>query len=166
MTTLRQLLGNLLTGLLALLLLFEEWGWEPLAALLARMARWPVWAWVERLIIRLPTWGAVLVFMVPVLALLPVKVVALYAIGTGHPWMGVLVLVAAKVAGTALVARLFTLTQPALMRVRWFARWYPRWKAWKDRLIRQLRQSPFWRAVKRLQARVRARWALLRRQFR
>jgi hypothetical protein len=161
----RRLLRHLFLGLLGLLLLFEEWGWEPLAALMARLGRLPLWGWAERRIARLPPAGALLVFFLPALGLLPVKLLALYLIGLGHPLGGLAVLLAAKVAGTAVLARLFTLTQPALMRLAWFARWYPRWKTWKDGLLAEVRRSAFWRAGRRTTSRLRARWTLLRRSL-
>ena len=114
--------------LLALALVFEEWGWEPLAALLARLARLPFWAWLERQIRALPRWGALLVFGVPVLGLLPVKLLGLYLLGHGHVWLSLAVLVGAKVAGTAVAARPFQLTQPALQQFGWIAHWDPRRK--------------------------------------
>ncbi|MEO7548266.1 MAG: hypothetical protein ABIT82_07590 [Ramlibacter sp.] len=163
MTTLRRLLRNFFTGLLAVLLLFEEWGWEPLAALLARLARLPLLAWIERKIQALPPWAAVLALALPALGLLPVKLLALYLIGNSHSVLGLGVLLAAKLLGTALVAHLFALTQPALMKLPWFARWYPRWRNWKNGLIAQLRESTIWRLVRRLKLRARARWVLLRR---
>ncbi|RZJ26646.1 MAG: hypothetical protein EOO54_02075 [Haliea sp.] len=163
MTTPRRLIRKLFAGLLAAVLLFEEWGWEPLAAGLARLARLPLVARIERAIQALPPWGAVLAFALPALGLLPVKLLALYFVGRGHAVLGLGVLMAAKLAGTALVARLFTLTQPALMQLAWFARWYPRWKRWKDGLIAQVHGSAIWSAVRRFKARARARWVALRR---
>jgi hypothetical protein len=165
MDPLRRLLRNTFTALLALVLLFEEWGWEPLQALLARLARLPLWAWMEGRIALLPPWAAVAVFAVPALALLPIKLLALFLIGRHHALMGLCVLLSAKVAGTALLARLFTLTQPTLMRLAWFAHWYPRWKRWKDGIIAQVRASPAWRFGRRLKARTRVRWNALRRHF-
>ena len=97
------LLRLLFMPLLALALVFEEWGWEPLAALLARLSRLPFWAWLERQIRALPRWGALLVFGVPVLGLLPVKLLGLYLLGHGHVWLSLAVLVGAKVAGTAVI---------------------------------------------------------------
>ena len=152
------------TALLVPVLLFEEWGWEPLSAALARLARLPLWARVERWIAGLPAWGALLLFAVPALALLPIKLLALFLLGRGHALMGLAVLLAAKVVGTAILARLFTLTQPALMRLPWCARWYPRWKAWKDALFDQVRQSAVWQASRRWKARVRVQWADFRRR--
>ena len=60
----------------------------------------------------------------------------------------VLLLGAAKLAGTALVARIFQLTQPALMQLPFFARWYTRWKLWKDGVMRAVRAHPAWRAAR------------------
>jgi len=155
MDQLRRLLRNTFTALLALVLLFEEWGWEPLQALLAKLARLPLWAWLEGRIARLPPWGALAIFAIPALALLPIKLLALFLIGRHHAFMGLCVLLSAKVVGTALLARLFTLTQPTLMRLAWFARWYPRWKVWKDGIIAQVRASPAWRMGRRIKTRIR-----------
>ena len=77
MKWLRHLLGILV----ALVLLFEEWGWEPLQAAMARIARLPPLAWLERRIARLPSWAALLVMAVPVLAVLAAA--ALLAARTG-----------------------------------------------------------------------------------
>ena len=70
MTLLRRLLTTLFNvtagPLLALVLIFEEWGWEPLQRLAARLARLPLWARLEALIVRLPPYAALAVFFVPV----------------------------------------------------------------------------------------------------
>jgi hypothetical protein len=150
---LSTILRWIFTPFLALLLLFEEWGWEPLAALLQRLSRLPLWAWCERKITQLPPWGALLVLMVPAAGLFPIKLLALYLIRHGQFALGFSVLIAAKLVGTAFVARLFQLTLPALMQFAWFARWYPRWKAWKDRLMDHIRASAFWQMGKRAKTR-------------
>src|SRR5215210_2444845 len=102
MPLLRRVLRHTLMALVALVLLFEEWGWEPLSALLGRLARLPLLAWTERQITRLPPWAAVAVFAAPALGLLPVKLLALFLLGKGHALLGVGVLLAAKLVGTAL----------------------------------------------------------------
>ncbi|CAN7444343.1 hypothetical protein LJR290_002860 [Variovorax sp. LjRoot290] len=163
MRILKKLLRALAAALLVPLLLFEEWGWEPLAALAARLARLPLWARLERAVQALPPWGALLVFLVPVLMLLPLKLLALFLLGRGHATSAVLLLVGAKLAGTAVVARLFQLVEPALMRFPLFARWYPRWKQWKDRVLGFVRQSAPWRAARRLKNGARRWWRSLRR---
>jgi hypothetical protein len=153
-------LGTLLrwifTPFIALLLLFEEWGWEPLAALVRRMSRLPVWAWCERKIAKLSPWEALLVLVIPAVALFPIKLAALYFIRHGQLVIGMSVLIGAKLLGTALVARLFQLTEPALMQFGWFAKWYPRWKVWKDQLMDSVRASALWQIVKRFKSRTKA----------
>ena len=165
MSVLRRLLRYPFLAVVAIILIFEEWGWEPLAKLLIRLGKLPVFAWLERSIQALPPWAALGIFFVPALALLPIKLLALFLIGQGHPVLGLIVLLSAKVAGTALLAWLFTLTQPALMRLHWFARWYPRWKNWKDNLIAQVRASAFWRAGTRMKERAAAAWGRFKSGF-
>ena len=150
---LKKILKGLLLTPVAVFLLFEEWGWEPLAACFAALGRLPVWRQLERLIVHLPPWGALLAFGVPVLALLPVKLLALYLFGNGHVASGLGLLLAAKLGGTALAARLFQLTQPTLMQLGWFARVYTAWKSWKDRVLAQVRGSWPWRIGGRLKQR-------------
>ena len=136
-----------LKWLLALWLLFEEWGWVPLQALLARMGRWPGLRWLEGAIHQLPPYAALVLLCVPAVLLLPVKLLALWAVGKGHVLTGLVVIVLAKVAGTALLARLFTLTQPRLMTLPWFVRLYTRWTGWKTRLLDWVRSSAAWRSA-------------------
>ena len=159
---LRRAVKALFHWTVALLILFEEWGWEPLASALARLGQLPLLRWVERSIRALPPYAALLVFFTPSLALVPIKVFALWLIAQGHALLGVSVVIVAKIAGTAVVARLFMLTKPALMQLEWFARLYGRWTAWKDALIARVRASPAWRAIRRAKAEVRAAWARLK----
>ena len=146
-------------ALLALLILFEEWGWEPLKRAMARVARLPPLAWLERRIAALPPCAALVVFVLPTLLLLPVKLAALWLIGAGQAGLGLAVIVLAKLVGTALLARLFHLTQPALMQLTWFARFYGRWTAWKAGVLAQVRASWAWRTVHSFKRRVALRLA-------
>ena len=54
-------------AIVALVILFEEWGWEPLARLLAAFGRLPFVGWLERRIAALPPRLALVVFFVPAL---------------------------------------------------------------------------------------------------
>ena len=60
----RPTLVFVLNVLAALILLFEEWGWRPLSNLIARLARFPLWAAVERWIAGLPPYGALVTLAV------------------------------------------------------------------------------------------------------
>ncbi|RYF34731.1 MAG: hypothetical protein EOO26_03400 [Comamonadaceae bacterium] len=158
MRPLLRFLRALLTVLLVPLLLFEEWGWAPLAALVGRLARLPLWSRLEGWVRNLPPWGALLAFLVPVLLLLPIKVLALYLFSEGHAASGLTVLIVAKLVGTAIVARIFQLVENTLMRIPLFARWYPRWKAWKNTVLQAVRESAPWRSVRAFRQRVRRGW--------
>lgn len=146
-------------ALIALVILFEEWGWEPLKRAMAFIARWPPLAWLERRIAALPPYAALPVFFGPTLLLLPVKLGALWLIGRGHALLGLAVIVVAKLAGTALLARLFQLTQPALMRMAWFASLYRRWTVWKEAVLARVRASWAWRTGRVMRRRIAQRLA-------
>lgn len=130
--------------LLALVLIFEEWGWEPLQRLLARLGQWPGFRWLESTIRRLPPYAALGLFLLPTVLLLPVKLGALWLMTHGHKAWGLAVIVLAKLVGTAVVARLFALTHATLMQLPWFARLYGRWMTWKTQLLNWVRNSPAW----------------------
>jgi len=157
LTPLRAL-EAVLGWLLALVILFEEWGWEPLQRVLARIGAWPGLRWIEGAVRRLPPYAALALFALPTLMLAPVKLGALWLIGHGQVVAGAVVIVVAKLAGTAVVARLFTLTRPALMRLDWFAALHDRWSHWKNALLERVRASRPWRAARLLKHRVRRRW--------
>ena len=154
-----RLLRAVFTGLLALLILFEEWGWDPLQRALARLGRLPLLRQIEGLITRLPPHAALAMFLLPTLLLLPIKLAALALIARGQPVLGALVIVAAKLVGTAIVARLFLLTRPALMQLAWFARLYLRWVGWKAALLLRVRASWAWRTARAVKRLVRQRWS-------
>ena len=151
----RVLRGVLLT-LAAIVLFIEEWGWRPLTALAARIARWPPLARFEARIARVPPRFALVLFLVPAVLLFPIKLLALWLIHEGRAVLGVGVIVAAKVLGTALVGRLFVLTEPQLMQFVWFARAMNWWIATKQRLKALVVGSTAWRAVRDATRRLRA----------
>lgn len=156
-----RLLTTLFGWLLAMLILFEEWGWEPLQRALAWVARLPGLRWLERRVQSLSPYAALAIFLLPTLMLLPVKLLALWLIGQGQVIFGTLVILAAKLVGTAVVARLFSLTQPALMQLAWFASAYARWTIWKTALLAQVRASWPWRFGRMLKHRIKQRWQRL-----
>ena len=67
----RPTLVFVLNVLAALILLFEEWGWRPLSNLIARLARFPLWAAAERWIAGLPPYGALVTLAVPMIVNVP-----------------------------------------------------------------------------------------------
>jgi hypothetical protein len=137
----RRLLHPLLI-LLALVFLLEAWLWSQLAPIVAWIvARIPlrevkarIAGWIERL----PPAATLAVFMVPILLLLPFKVLGLWMLAHGH-WLDALaVLALAKVVGLGVTAFIFDLTRPKLLQLVWFRRLYDRvmiWLAWAHDLV-------------------------------
>jgi hypothetical protein len=147
-----RILLSALELLLALIILFEEWGWRSLAELIGRLARWRPFAALEALIIRLPPYAALVVFALPTLVLLPLKFVALLLISGRHVVAAGVLFVAAKIFATALIARLYLLTRPALMRIGWFAAAHDTLTPWKEALVSRVHDSWLWRGGRRCTA--------------
>jgi hypothetical protein len=146
-----------LLGVLVVVLFVEEWGWRPLTALAARIARWPPLAVLEQRIREAPRWVALALFLVPALPLVPLKLAALWLIQKGSATLGIGLIVAAKLIGTAFVGRLFILVEPQLMTFGWFARCVFWWRETRDRVMAALRRSLAWRLARAFR-RVARRW--------
>lgn len=140
---------------LALAIVFEEWGYVPLRQAMAWVARMPALRPLERLLRGLPPYGALCALGLPSLLILPLKVLALWLLAGGHAFAGLAVIVSAKVGGTAVLAWVFHLVQPALMQLGWFAALYGKWSAWKAELLGWVRASAVWRAARAFRAAVR-----------
>jgi hypothetical protein len=163
---LRPYLIFALNVVLAVVLLFEEWGWRPLSNLLAQLARFRAWALAELWIAGLPPYGALVALAIPTAILVPAKLFGVYLLALGHVFSAALVLIAAKIASTALIARIFLLTKPALMQIGWFQRAYEWFVPWQEALFDWIRSSWAWRYGRVLKWRagtyLRRTWRLLR----
>lgn len=137
----------------ALIILFEEWGWRPLSNLLGRLAAFAPIAAVERLLARLPPYAALVALVLPTSLLLPLKFVAIWLLANEHFLSATLLFVGAKIASTALIARVFLLVKPALMQIGWFAALFNWFVPWKDALYAQIRASWVWRYGRIVKAR-------------
>jgi hypothetical protein len=143
-----RLLRLLLLGGAAVVVFIEEVGWRPLSAWLARMAQWPPLRRLEGRIGALPPLPAMGLFAVPAVVLFPLKLAGLAVMHAGHAATGVLVIVLAKVLGTALVGRLFVLLEPQLMTFSWFRAAHDWWIETRRRVRAVLRRSLLWRRVR------------------
>jgi hypothetical protein len=151
---LREPLIGALNVAAALIVLFEEWGWRPLSELLARLAKFAPVAAIERWIAGLPPYAALLVIALPTTLLLPLKLVAVWLLANEYFTTATLLFLGAKVASTALIARVFILTKPALMQIAWFQRAYNWFVPWKDALFAEIRSSWAWRYGRMVKTRV------------
>lgn len=148
-------LNSALQVLLALVLLFEEWGWRPLSAALAWLGEFRIVARLERVIAGLPPYAALAALALPTSVLFPLKLLAVYLVAQGKVVAAGFLFVGAKIASTALIARLFMLTRPALMRLSWFAAAYDVIMPWKEALFAKIRASWAWRYGRMLKTAVR-----------
>ena len=140
--------------LLALVFLFEAWLWDHLAPIVGWVVARIPWAAfrakVAAAIERLPPYPTLLVFLVPVILLLPLKVLGFWMLAHGF-WLGaVVVLSLAKVVSLGVTAFIFDLTRPKLLQLGWFRWFYDHmivWLAWahdladpvKERIKRMFR---------------------------
>ena len=145
-----------------LLLLWEEWLWVHLEAAMAWVARAPLLRRLEAGIVKLPPYPAMAVFLLPSLVLLPVNLCGVWLTAHGHAAAGTGLLISAKLVGTAVVARLFSLCRASLLTLGWFRRVHNTLMGIRDRLY----HSEPWLAAVRWRTQVRERIARLLRPWR
>ena len=113
---------------LALIFLFEAWLWEKLAPTVGFIVSFiplrPIKAKIAASIERLPPAATLVVFVTPVVVLLPIKISALWLFHHGYWLEGLAALVFAKLAGLGITAFIFELTRPKLLQLAWFKRLY------------------------------------------
>ncbi|MEQ1517581.1 MAG: hypothetical protein ABL931_13950 [Usitatibacteraceae bacterium] len=159
---LRRVLRAILTIPLALWVFLEEWVWVEMLAFMAWLGRLPPIHWAEAQIAKLPRYAALIAFVIPGAILLPFKLVAFWLIAHGHGLYGLTVFVIAKIVGTAFLARIFSLTKPALLSIGWFSKCYYAIIGWKERLYAYVRALPAYQRVRELaramKLAIKARW--------
>ena len=151
----KRLLAAPFVILAAAVILIEDWLWDDLARLAAAMGRLPILRSGEAFIAGLSPYPALLFFAMPALLLVPLKLVALFLISHGQATLGVLTIIAAKFVGTALVARIFILTRPQLLRIGWFAWVYERFTAFKGRIYATVKSAALYQLVHERHLRIR-----------
>ena len=154
-TWLGRVLQPVFWVLAALYVVFEEWIWNTLTRAMAWVASKLPWPWLEARLRRLPPYAAMAVFLVPWLLLLPFKVLVVWLLATGRFGTSVLVYIAAKVIGTAVLVRLFALTRESLLQIGWFRALHGWFIRLRDRLYAYVRSLRAWQAVKAWTGRVR-----------
>ncbi len=164
MSLLKRIVTAPLYLLAAIVVLLEDWLWDDLQRLAAALGRLPVFHQFEVLVLRLSPGAALFVFFIPSLLLIPVKLLALWFISTGHAVVGISTIVAAKIAGTAFVARLFKLTKPKLLTFKWFEVLYTRITAFKRRIYDRIKSAAVYQKLHAFSLRLRESWRRWRRR--
>ena len=142
-----RFLRGVLLVVAAIVVFIEEFGWRPLSAWLAWIARWAPLHWIEARIEQVSPKVALTLFLVPAVLLFPVKLAALGLLQAGHAAWGVTIIVAAKVIGTAVVGRLFVLLEPQLRQFAWFVRALDWWHGVKKWVSVALNESRLWQRL-------------------
>ena len=132
----------------SLVIWIEETLWDGLKWLTAKIA---LLTWVQRfetLIRRLPPYATIVVFLLPLTILLPFKLLAVYWISQGHWFASLAIIIAAKVLGTAIEARMFVICKPQLMSIAWFRRLHDWLIAISDRVHAALHELPLYQLIR------------------
>ncbi|MEW6256182.1 MAG: hypothetical protein AB1592_09505 [Pseudomonadota bacterium] len=140
-----RLVRPLLVALAAVFLL-EAWLWRRLGPMFTALADLIPFARLKALLAlwarRLPPYGALLLFLVPVALVEPLNGVALWGFSHGQWTLGAASLVVEKLVGVGLMAFVYGACEPQLMKIGWFAalvRLCLRAKAWADAEIAPLK---------------------------
>jgi hypothetical protein len=138
--------------LLAIAFLIEAWLWRHLESVVEWIVAWlplrGVKARLAGVIRKLPPAATLVVFIVPIAALFPLKVLGLWLLAHKHWIAAGGVLIFAKLVGLAITAFVFEVTRPKLLQLRWFRWVYEHvliWLDWARRLV-----APVRRQVRRL----------------
>jgi len=110
----------------ALIFLFEAWLWSRLEPIVAWFVDLIAWRQLQQRLAagieRLPPAATLVVFAIPIILLLPLKLLGLWMLAHGS-WLGaVAVLGLAKVVSVGVTAFIFEATKPKLLQLAWF-RW-------------------------------------------
>lgn len=153
---LKRGLELLLVPIAAAIVFFEQFLIKYLNVAMAAFARLPWVARFEAWLATLPPWGAFIAFIGPSTLILPVKLSAVWFVMHGYYTTAVVVVVAAKLVATALLARLYRILRPTLMTIGWYARvdtWFFVWRDWIYAFVRAL---PAWQKARELVQGIRA----------
>ncbi|MDB5489766.1 MAG: hypothetical protein JWQ58_3481 [Reyranella sp.] len=144
---LKRALELLFVPIAAALVFFEEVLLHYLGVAMAAIARLPWIARLEAWLARLPPWAALIAFVAPSTLVLPVKLAAVWFAMQGKFGLALASICLGKVVATALVARLYQVLRPTLLRLSWYLRAETWLFALRDRVYGFVRSLPIWQAA-------------------
>ncbi|GEP54804.1 hypothetical protein [Reyranella soli] len=145
---LKYALELLFVPIAAAIVFIEETLLRYLGLAMAAIAKWPPVAAIEAWLRRLPPWGALLAFAAPSLLVIPIKLSAVWFALHHRYGLSLLSIVIGKMLATALVARLYMVLRPTLVRMAWYLKAETRLFDWRDRLYAFVRALPAWQRAK------------------
>lgn len=132
---------------------------------LARPVYGPVVRWfsglalirrAEKVVAALPPYAVLVVLAVPLIGVEPLKIVAVFWIGTGRVVSGLALLGAAYAASFLVVERIYHAGHEKLMRIGWFAVIMGYIVMVRDKVIAWSRRTAIWRLAHAIAGQVRA----------
>lgn len=144
---LKRALELLFVPIAAAIVFFEEVLLHYLGMAMAAIARLPWIARLEAWLARLPPWAALIAFVAPSTLVLPVKLAAVWFAMHGKFILAAISIGVGKVVATALVARLYKVLRPTLLRISWYLRAETWLFTWRDRIYGFVRALPVWQAA-------------------
>jgi hypothetical protein len=150
----------------SLWMLFEDWVWDRILALMAIVGRLKAINRFETFLARQNQYLLLTLFVFPFLIMIPAKLYGLYLMTNGKIIRGVTIFVTAKGLITALVTRLFIISKDKLLQIKAFAVFYYWFNDKKEWLYSEVRKLPAWQTAREWIARLKMRLGSLRRQKR
>jgi len=151
-------MNRLLLSILAIFLIIEEWIWDFLSAFGHYLFSLLKLESFERWLSQTSPNTALLAFMIPLLIVTPINLAAIWLLINGLLLQGVLLEVFAKLLGTLLVARVFTLTKTQLLTFKVIAIIYTTISGWLRWAHQKIIDTAIYRYSKQVKADVKA-WA-------
>jgi hypothetical protein len=126
-------IGNVIVFTIAILYFLLDAVFATVAVPLSRWigAHW-AFARIHRWVLSLRPYPTLLLFILPLIVLEPAKPAAAYLVGTGHAWLGLLLLASAEILKIVLIERLFSVSRDKLLSIPAFAWGYRKYSAAKD----------------------------------
>lgn len=145
---------KLLLSLLAIILIIEEWLWEILTSFGSYLSSLLRLQAFERWLSQLPPRSALTAFIIPLLIVAPINLLGFALMAHGLFLRGLMVEIFAKLLGTLLVARVFKLTRPQLLTLRWFKFVYDKIISWLSWAHQRVTATTTYRMVKQLKEKI------------
>ena len=150
---------KILLSFLAIILIIEEWLWDLLSALGHALIQWLRLERVELWLTQTTPTMALVAFSIPILIVLPINLLAIGLLAHGLILQGIGVELLAKLLGTVLIARVFTLTKPQLLTFNVLRIVYTTITGWLQWAHQKVVETPVYRWAKRVKAETKARFA-------
>jgi len=150
---------KLLLSLLAIFLIIEEWLWDLLSAFGHSLVHWLNLESLELWLNRTSPNMALVAFSIPILIVTPINLAALGLLANSLILQGILMEVLAKLLGTLLVARVFSLTKPQLLTFSFLSFIYTNITRWLQWAHQKVTETPVYRWAKQLKTAAKARFA-------